>query len=488
MENDTPGNIHDPWPREHSQRLQDLKQAVEESRRIQAWLKAPGDASMRAYLEQQRVTAALRILVLLEDWTALGGRLDLVPGPVPGVSAPARALPPRPVEPRREVQVEHRTQDGRTEYRSVEVRPSEPRPLATPDSVDALRTHMASSGVVPISSEDWIPRLQKIIGDQPISSDDLIEMSRVKRTIDDSDNWIYFPTDVQRTLIGLCAARLRNLQDERRLIDARIDRGFSALTGYSKRERPGAVHGLARGHMPRRESWGDDAEAWWERLVAILPEPAAPAAAEGVLLGKIETLAGEVEKAPAAAADAVKSQLLRAIKDALQAGIPARHPKLINLATPYLTYLQPPEFRALRRAIVDHQADAEEEVNEETAQVPVDWKWWSRVRGRKALLVGGSPRETARLRLEQAFVFDSLEWEPTEFRRNSLQSVKARVLGGKIDLVIILGRFVGHDADDIILPAAREAGVDWVHVDHGYGVVRIRRAIERFLDPDDGSR
>ncbi|HNH49638.1 MAG TPA: hypothetical protein PKY30_21520, partial [Myxococcota bacterium] len=66
---------------------------------------------------------------------------------------------------------------------------------------------------------------------------------------------------------------------------------------------------------------------------------------------------------------------------------------------------------------------------------------------------------------------------------NSLQTVRDRVRAGKVDLVIMLGAFVGHDADDVILPACRDRGVDWVHVDKGYGIVRIRHAIERFLDP-----
>jgi hypothetical protein len=34
-----------------------------------------------------------------------------------------------------------------------------------------------------------------------------------------------------------------------------------------------------------------------------------------------------------------------------------------------------------------------------------------------------------------------------------------------------------------LLPACRERGIDWVHVEQGYGTARVRAAIERFLDP-----
>ena len=82
-----------------------------------------------------------------------------------------------------------------------------------------------------------------------------------------------------------------------------------------------------------------------------------------------------------------------------------------------------------------------------------------------------------RQRIQRVFQFSELEWYPAEFRRNPLQTVRERVKAGKVDFVIILGAFVGHDADEIVLAACKERGVDCVHVDKGYGVSRIRASI-----------
>lgn len=42
-------------------------------------------------------------------------------------------------------------------------------------------------------------------------------------------------------------------------------------------------------------------------------------------------------------------------------------------------------------------------------------------------------------------------------------------------------RFVGHDADQVILPACKDAGVPFVPVQTGYGVAGVRCAIARLV-------
>lgn len=39
----------------------------------------------------------------------------------------------------------------------------------------------------------------------------------------------------------------------------------------------------------------------------------------------------------------------------------------------------------------------------------------------------------------------------------------------------------GHDADEVIQPACREAGIAFVPVKTGYGIAGLRAAIERFV-------
>ena len=63
------------------------------------------------------------------------------------------------------------------------------------------------------------------------------------------DTWRTLPREAQKALVGLVTARARHLQDERDPDqmgpDTRdeLDRVFSALTSFSKREQPGFVFG-----------------------------------------------------------------------------------------------------------------------------------------------------------------------------------------------------------------------------------------------------
>ena len=48
-------------------------------------------------------------------------------------------------------------------------------------------------------------------------------------------------------------------------------------------------------------------------------------------------------------------------------------------------------------------------------------------------------------------------------------------------MLILMGRFIGHNLDHILRPACVQGNVTWVHVDHGYGPDRVRASIERAL-------
>ena len=126
--------------------------------------------------------------------------------------------------------------------------------------------------------------------------------------------------------------------------------------------------------------------------------------------------------------------------------------------------------------------------NENYDALPEDWDWWGRTEGRRAVMLGGSPRETNRARLEQEFRFAELVWDPAEHKRNVLQRLRDRIRSGGVDLVIVLRRFVGHDTDDVVVRACKDSGTDWVHVEHGYGVNQVQAAVERFLEPMEVDR
>jgi hypothetical protein len=103
------------------------------------------------------------------------------------------------------------------------------------------------------------------------------------------------------------------------------------LSAYQRDYNPGFVYGLARTHEPRRENWLADSEAYWDELQALLH-------------GETEAAAAPARKAP------------------------------------------PP------RKVVEGPEDADDD---DSGPIPPDWEWFSRTRGKRAVMVGGDPREPA---------------------------------------------------------------------------------------------
>ena len=108
-----------------------------------------------------------------------------------------------------------------------------------------------------------------------------------------------------------------------------------------------------------------------------------------------------------------------------------------------------------------------------------DWPLWPVVRGKRALMMGGSPRESARTRIEQAFAMRELVWSADDPRK--AQSAEARIEAGGHDLVLVLLRFVSHGTCERLMQACAARQVPCALIEHGYGVAAIRRALERFL-------
>jgi hypothetical protein len=478
-----------------------LAAKLEEHRQVAAWAADPHvPEPVRAYLAKRAARVAAEVVAA---WAERGGQVDLrpetaapapvplhAPAPVAVTSPPSLVIVERPAAPERPAYVDR---PQRPEPQPTAFTAAPAGPPAAVDALARLKQHLESGGAAEPEPEpiEWGPQLTRILGGLSPGKDDEAELDRVHAVVGECQTWVIFPPDVQRGLIAHTAARLRILQ-ERGMRDRRIDQAFLTLTAYSARERPGFVIGLNRTHKPVRGTWQDDADNYWDRLVSYLPTEDTPSPNHEKILANLEKLVREIEFAPVAARSAVASQTIREFRTALESGISARDPRLVRLAAPLVEQLQSREFRNLRRAIREEQEAANEpedaEATTEEVHLPPEWGWWGRTKGRRALMIGGSPREPNRARLEKVFGFSSLEWLPAEHRRNSLVSVRNRVRAGGVDVVLILRSFVGHDADEIILPACRETGVDWVHVDQGYGVVRVRQAIERFLDPSEPAR
>lgn len=134
-----------------------------------------------------------------------------------------------------------------------------------------------------------------------------------------------------------------------------------------------------------------------------------------------------------------------------------------------------PSAQARRRRPRDEDDDEDEE---RAPRIPDDWPFFSVTRGRNAYIFGGSPREEARKALEEAFGFASLEWISTEHERQ-VATAAQRIRTGAKDFAILLTGFCGHFVDEKVVPACKDAGAPWVRIQRGYGVTRIRHAIER---------
>lgn len=115
----------------------------------------------------------------------------------------------------------------------------------------------------------------------------------------------------------------------------------------------------------------------------------------------------------------------------------------------------------------------------------VDWPWWSCTRDRRAVLVGGSPRDSYQRRLQQVYGFAKLDWVDGDVRRikNLGRSIEHRGL----DLVLVVQQFISHKASGTIIGACKRHGVPFATIEHGHGVHGVQQAIERFLSPSPRS-
>lgn len=364
-----------------------------------------------------------------------------------------------------------------------------PPPPAHPVDLVALKSHLegrvAFGGKVELPAGQWAPRLAKVLVDLVEGSDPQLDAERVLTLVQRVDEWAtIFPRDVQRVLLALVVARMRVLQDE--VASGSLDWCYSHLSRFAKTYTPGFVYGLSRTHAPPPGGWACEVDRWRARaadLAALGVEPKGVSHSD--LLARLRVAVADWKGRPedAAIADAIGASLRKAVREIVAGGIAPHDGRIGELLDGVdRGVLSGRELRAVRDALAEDEA-AEEAERAEGFALPEGWAYWPLVRGRRAVLVGGDPREPNRVRLERTFRFASLDWTACEFRRNGLVQIRDRVTSGGVDLVLLLRRFIGHDADQVVIPACRQAGVAWASVERGYGAVSIQRAIERYCDP-----
>ncbi len=433
------------------------------------WLEAQ-EADRQANLRNERDRLLAEWARIALSWRLRGGRVELVMG---GTVAP------------RKPEVE---EDPDTEMATEQV----PMPM---EARSAPTLDISGLGAVGLSNP-WTrmlrPRevdldlLREILAPLQGLPDDFADSAGARAELamladvsapGSTARWLDAPKEVQRALVGHIVARARHVQDELAegvlLPDMipNLDRIFSHMTAFSKRWQPGFVFGLMRAHTPVHKTWLADARYWWKELDGHFP--AAPVSTPDRTL---QDLQAAVEAG--AEDDEVTSKALAA----LEAGIAAEDPRLVKLMQPRPQLLsRHARFKRLRKAIRDAQADDEAfevELSGPAVALPAEWGGKGLVSGKRVALVGGEPQAEAQDRFGKALGATICDWVSTEGGRNP-QALLSAIQHKTVDVVLVLRRFMGVEADRLLVPACKASSLPLVSVDRGYTSLALRQAIER---------
>jgi hypothetical protein len=309
----------------------------------------------REQLTKQRDEMLQKWARLALSWMLRGGKFDMVDGQgkVSQLSAPAPTIA-RTISrraPVRSAPVVQTIRRGRPELEFPNRNPA-PRPAPT-------STWRRPAPINELDGEALRDLLDVLQEPTPLNTleDVRLELEHLlKGTVPQSLlDWTSFPKSIQRSLVGHVVARARHVQDELNPeifppdLSHDLDRIFSGMTAFSKREQPGFVFGLMRHHHPVGENWHSDALKWWQDLINQLPEDIRPDP-EGAL-DELRQLVDE---------DADEEELVEQTLAALEDGLNSEDPRLVRLMTPHKDLLgKHTQFKRLRKAIRAYEESEE---------------------------------------------------------------------------------------------------------------------------------
>ena len=292
--------------------------------------------------------------------------------------------------------------------------------------------------------------------------------------------WAAHGKTIQRALVGHVVARARRVQDEvpTDLMPSGshpdLDRIFSSMTAYSKREQPGFVFGLMRSHAPVHGSWSKDARAWLNDLETKLAEEESEP-----VNAAFATLEFLCSKADGAVGGAHEQAILDAARALLEAGMDPQDPRFAPLLMPWHDRLSHhPELRGLQQAIQQREA---REASVVRSELSADWPLAGAVSGKRVSVLGsGAVASEVRQQLQEAFGFALLDWVTLEQETN-LDQLSAAVKGGIVQLVLVLRRYVGVSTEAPLQAVCEAASIPCVPVEGATGVGSVQDALERHL-------
>lgn len=402
---------------------------------------------------------------LLERWQRAGGRVNLDTLPANHSATPRRRTVSGAVPVTR-----HRRAYSSTIGSGVGPTPSTAGPTTTRSGFrpDLREVHAVDP--------QWRDTFSQFLGRLGPGQDLAGEIDIVTAAAVACEDWSRWPRHVQRHLVGLLACRLRGLQDEQGVPEPELQEGFSALTRFSKRAKPGFVFGLSRSHRPQHgPSWDHDAVKHWDHLAALTAPGVSLSEDQQALLDRLVFLTSELGSAPEAAYEMLRKQALRVLSETLEAGVDARLPDLVAAASALHPIPNTRAFLRLRRALRD-AASAE---HDSGAGLPIepDWRWGQHTRQRRGLILGERPADESLDILEQAFGMSGLSWQADE-------DAKRHLVAGDVGVVFVFGRHLSDTQVNELLPLAHARKIPTIHVDHGTSVARVRSAIERYTEPE----
>lgn len=399
------------------------------------------------------------------------------PPPVPSPQAPPASSPREPAEPSPAPKPPRPTPEP-----APPPPPARKAPAPSPESVEVLRRRLQGDADAPRVRER-VERVAAALGPPvPLASEESV-VSAFRAIRDAMDLIEQYQTDLpgelRQAILGVSAAIARHAQDESGLPAAQegLNDLFHRMTQVSRDTHPGFVKGLSRSHAPTGESWLDDAHRWYVVVARHAPmkvKVPPPDAADGPNVERaLEELADHLDEGVA------DERLREAIAAALAAGARPQDPRLVRMLLGHAEMLDDRRFRNLRKFIRQARAEVDAENDDPVgASVAEDWPWFSRTRGKVAVLVGGDRREKTEDRVRDAFGFAAVDWD-SGWQPRRVGALQRRIQSGGVDIVILLARFLSHKTWDALVPVCKAAGVPFVLVERGYGLTQVRATMER---------
>lgn len=175
--------------------------------------------------------------------------------------------------------------------------------------------------------------------------------------------------------------------------------------------------------------------------------------------------------------DEEKDRIRKLVSDLLNLGVPTTDERLLDSVNQVSDlFSEGSDYRALRRAMTKvENSKSKADVLAETFP-----KAMKELKGKKAVIVGGQPREIRRSRIEKLFKLESLEWVECE------HGLKRQILGlsnrvDSYDYIFEIVTLCGHHVDEIIGDACKNSNCRFIRLTSGYGVNQIASSIEQIL-------